>query len=297
MVRLNPDVFIANNGGYPAGDYCRSATIAASLRSGIKVVHVVHNMAVASPWFRVGFEWFIDRLIDSRSTLVAVSERAAKQLNKVRWIKQNPIVVYNGVEMRPKKMAGKKGKVFTILNVGYFGLVKNQKLLIDVFASLVIKGHSEIRLTFIGAETEEGYQEECRKMVAELGVEKLVNFLGFMEEPEVWYQEADVFVLCSIIEGFPMTVLEAMRASTPVIATDVGGVGEQVSDGETGFIIREGDRKSLAEVLEIVISDENLCRRLGESGRKRFEERYTVETMISQYAKLLGLSGQNVISK
>jgi glycosyltransferase EpsD len=74
-------------------------------------------------------------------------------------------------------------------------------------------------------------------------------------------------------------------------------VGEQVSDGETGFIIREGDRKSLAEVLEIVISDENLCRRLGESGRKRFEERYTVETMISQYAKLLGLSGQNVISK
>ena len=88
---------------------------------------------------------------------------------------------------------------------------------------------------------------------------------------------ADVFVLASRSEGHPVSVLEAMAAGLPVVASRVGGVPEQVVDGETGLLVDPGDPKPLAAALERLTGDPALRRRLGAAGRARAEERFDLE--------------------
>jgi glycosyltransferase involved in cell wall biosynthesis len=85
---------------------------------------------------------------------------------------------------------------------------------------------------------------------------------------------ADVFVLASRSEGHPVSVLEAMAAGLPVVASRVGGVPEQVVDGETGLLVDPGDPEPLAAALERLAGDPALRRRLGAAGRARAEERF-----------------------
>jgi glycosyltransferase involved in cell wall biosynthesis len=88
---------------------------------------------------------------------------------------------------------------------------------------------------------------------------------------------ADVFVLASRSEGHPVSVLEAMAAGLPVVASRVGGVPEQVVDGETGLLVDPGDPEPLAAALERLTDDPALRRRLGAAGRARAEERFDLE--------------------
>ena len=88
---------------------------------------------------------------------------------------------------------------------------------------------------------------------------------------------ADVFVLPSRSEGHPVSVLEAMAAGLPVVASRVGGVPEQVVEGETGLLVEPGDPEPLAAALERLTDDPALRRRLGAAGRARAEERFDLE--------------------
>ncbi len=88
---------------------------------------------------------------------------------------------------------------------------------------------------------------------------------------------ADVFVLASRSEGHPVSVLEAMAAGLPVVASRVGGVPEQVVEGETGLLVDPGDPELLAAALERLTDDPALRRRLGVAGRARAEERFDLE--------------------
>jgi glycosyltransferase involved in cell wall biosynthesis len=87
---------------------------------------------------------------------------------------------------------------------------------------------------------------------------------------------ADVFALASQSEGGPISILEAMAAGLPVIASDVGGVGEIVDDGVTGLLVTPGDPDALAAALQRVLDDAELRRRLGAAGRRRAAERFDV---------------------
>lgn len=99
-------------------------------------------------------------------------------------------------------------------------------------------------------------------------------------------REIGAFVLASRYEGLPLTVLEAMRAGLPVVATDAGGVGEAVRDGETGFLVaspaRDPERAvaELADRLDRLLADPALRARLGAAGRRAYEARFTLEPML-----------------
>lgn len=122
-------------------------------------------------------------------------------------------------------------------------------------------------------------RESLQNLARDLGLTDRVIFSGQRLDVPQRLKEADVFVLATRWEGFPRSILEAMRAGLPVVATDVGGCRESVVDGETGFLVPKEDPLELRDRIRILIDSPELRTRMGQKGRKRFEENFLFERM------------------
>ncbi len=131
-----------------------------------------------------------------------------------------------------------------------------------------------------------GAAERARECLAWLGAEEYVSLLGARSDVPDLLGACDVFVLSSRQEGFPITILEAMAAGKPVVTTDVGGCAEAVVDGETGVVVPPENPEALAEALEYVLTHPDEARRMGEAGRRRVEEHFTVEAMVRKHVEV-----------
>ena len=127
---------------------------------------------------------------------------------------------------------------------------------------------------------------QLKAEAAELGIEENVKFLGLRQDVPELLQELDIFVLPSLSEGLPLSVLEAMAAGKPVVATDVGGIREAVIDEHTGFLVPAEDPQALSEKILCLLRDRELASRFGEAGRKRVEQVFSLKTMIKGYEEL-----------
>jgi glycosyltransferase involved in cell wall biosynthesis len=96
----------------------------------------------------------------------------------------------------------------------------------------------------------------------------------------------DVFVLASLYEGLPLSVLEAMAAGKPVVATRVGGVEEAIVDGATGLLVRSGNAGELAAAIRWILADPQRARAMGEAGRERVNRHFTADRMVSKTVDL-----------
>jgi glycosyltransferase involved in cell wall biosynthesis len=119
-------------------------------------------------------------------------------------------------------------------------------------------------------------------LVAELGIGQRVRFLGFRRDIGEQLAAHELFLLISHWEGFPRSILEAMRAGLPVVASDVGGVRESVLQGQTGFVVPPQDVGALSARLETLLGDPGLRARLGAAGRRRYEQHFTFERMFEE---------------
>jgi glycosyltransferase involved in cell wall biosynthesis len=139
------------------------------------------------------------------------------------------------------------------------------------------------QLEFVGDGPLRGQLEE---LAQNLGLTSRVTFLGFRRDVPERMAEAQVFLLISKWEGFPRSILEAMRAGLPVVASDVGGVRESVVDGTTGFVIPPGDAVRLRECLRKLITCPELRVSMGEAGRTRYEEKFTFDRLVERTTKV-----------
>jgi glycosyltransferase involved in cell wall biosynthesis len=121
--------------------------------------------------------------------------------------------------------------------------------------------------------------EKIRRLAAELGIAERTDFAGQRLDIPRRLAQADVFVLASKWEGFPRSILEAMRAGLPVVASAVGGCGESVAEGVTGYLIEKENAEVLRARLEELIASEEKRKSMGQAGRKRFEEEFTFDAM------------------
>jgi len=108
-----------------------------------------------------------------------------------------------------------------------------------------------------------------------------VNFVGVCHEPADFLSRLDVFVLCSDYESSGMSVMEAMGMGVPVVATAVGGVPENVQDGQTGLLIEAGDVRGLAEAVWALLQDDEKRVRMGELAKKYAQEHFSSSRMIA----------------
>jgi glycosyltransferase involved in cell wall biosynthesis len=116
-----------------------------------------------------------------------------------------------------------------------------------------------------------------------LGIEKHIRFLGFREDVPALLAAADIFVLPSRSEGLSVSILEAMAAGKPVVATDVGGNRESIIEGQTGFLSRSGDAAALAEGLCRLLDHPDQIPSIGREGRRRVGDLFSVQKMVSNY--------------
>jgi glycosyltransferase involved in cell wall biosynthesis len=108
-----------------------------------------------------------------------------------------------------------------------------------------------------------------------------VHFLGQRSDVDRILSEAQVSLLVTNWEGFPLSILEAMRAGLPVVATSVAGIGESVRDGETGFLVPRGGVEQLRAHLGRLLTDAGLRCRLGASGRAFYERHFTLAHFVT----------------
>jgi asparagine synthase (glutamine-hydrolysing) len=132
---------------------------------------------------------------------------------------------------------------------------------------------------FVGAASESDCLARFDSIVAERGLGEAVRYVGprYGEDKMRAMAEADLFMFPSLQECLPLVILEAMSAGLPVVATDQGGVADLVEDGKTGFLVPVGDADAIADRMEELIRRPDLRRQMGDEGRRRFVERYTLD--------------------
>ena len=109
-----------------------------------------------------------------------------------------------------------------------------------------------------------------QKLSKELNIQEIVTFKGELrgKELENWYSVADLFILPSLTEGKPVVIYEAMSSECAVIATNVGGIPDQVKDNHTGFLLEPGDIDDLTNKIKYLLENEDVMKKMGEEGRK-----------------------------
>jgi len=133
--------------------------------------------------------------------------------------------------------------------------------------------------------------ESIKNFAAELGISGDTHFLGRCENVAQVLNVSDVCVLSSKAEGFSNSILEYMAAGRPVVATDVGGAREAITEGETGYLVPSGNDRQMAEKIICLLRDPERARVMGKNGRRLVEQKFSCEAQLEKtealYEKLL----------
>jgi glycosyltransferase involved in cell wall biosynthesis len=165
--------------------------------------------------------------------------------------------------------------------------VKDHESLITAMATLRPRWPS-LRLVLVG---EGEARRSLERLMRQLGLTEVVHFAGFIPNEHNLHHLFDISVLCSVTEAFPNTIVEAMAAGTPVVATRVGGVVDAVVDGETGFLVPPGRPAAVAAAIEQLLVDPIRRRALGEAAARRartqFHANRVLPSLEALYDRLL----------
>lgn len=163
--------------------------------------------------------------------------------------------------------------------------VKNQRLLIEAFARVAVDFPGwKVRLL---GKAESRYADSCRALARRLGVADRVEFVGFTDDLAGEYSRAEFIAFPSVLEGFPLAILEAAAYELPAVAQSaLPGARDIVKDGETGFVADEGV-SAYADALARMMLDGDLRRRLGVNARERCAAEYSKERVLGEWEDLL----------
>jgi glycosyltransferase involved in cell wall biosynthesis len=220
--------------------------------------------------------------------LVAVSNYVKKAIVEETFVFEDKItIIHNGVDEKkfkdtPKEENIEDGEV-TLVFIGRVIRAKGIFILLEALGKI---SNLKWKLNVIG---EGDAFEELKKEVNQKNLSGKIFLKGLMGYDEVIkeLEKADIFILPSMrVEGFPMTIVEAMFSGLPVIASDIGGNFDAVVDGETGYLVKPGRVEELSEKISKLINDGNERLLLGENGRKKAYKEFTIDKMVDKYESL-----------
>jgi len=258
--RLRPDIVHAHSS--KVGVLGRLAGSLARVPSRVYTVHGWSFAAYDGLPGRV-YLW-LERLMRPQTTaVVCVAEATRGQGIAARACDPSrTVVIHNAVDVGSFGAPVENTGPPRIVSVGRFAYPKDFATLLKSLTLL----EADCRATLVGDGP--GLAEVAAAVEAR-GLSGRVELLGARGNVPELLARSNIFVLSSRSEGFPVSILEAMAAGLPVVATDVGGVAEAVADGETGLLVPAADPEALASALERLVADVELRRRLGAAGRAR----------------------------
>lgn len=241
-----------------------------------------------------GLSWRLSRQLMRRSQVVAVSEEIRTLLRAVLGPKRARSVHYipNGIALgayrnlpapsESRRMLGWPESGPLIGMVARLARDKGHENLLRAF-HLVRQTSPESRLVLVG---EGPMRRLIEDTVASMGLQGHVDLVGERRDVPQILAALDVFVLPSLSEGVPLTILEAMAAGLPVIATSVGGIPQVVLHEQTGLLVPPESPRELAAAICRLLQNADEAVRLGQKGRQRVERAFSVDQMVARYEDL-----------
>lgn len=269
-----------------------------------KVVYTVHGSVFMAcfPWLIKKFWFWIEKIFSCfKDKIIFVSE-----FDRQFWLKykitslEKLVTVYNGINISKMKfLSQKKGRKRLLITnyqlpitgtVAHLYLEKGIKYLIE--AAKIVNyelrtRNQELIFIVIGKGPE---RNKLEKLIKKYNLEKKFFLLGEIENASRYLKIFDFFILPSVKEGLPYTILEAMAAELPIIASKVGGIPEMIEDNKNGFLVKPRNSEALAEKIVWLINHPKKAQELGQNAYQKVVEKFTLEKMVEEtkevYVKL-----------
>jgi glycosyltransferase involved in cell wall biosynthesis len=174
--------------------------------------------------------------------------------------------------------------------VGRLFPIKNHRLFLDA-AALMARKERAVRFVIVG---DGALRPEMEQYAHALDIADRVIFTGWRRDLPCIYADLDALAVTSNNEGTPVSAIEAMAASCPVVATRVGGLPDLISDGETGYLVPPGDAQAISAAMLRLLREPETARRMCQAARAVVRERFAAQRLVSDMERLyLELTGQS----
>jgi len=241
---------------------------------------------------------FSERYVDK---FTVVSDALKEKLIATHSIPERKIeTIYNGIELQQyrtydsDKSSKEIRKEFGVddkeLVVGIIGRMVWQKGFEYLIESIpeIIETLPQSKIIIVG---DGPLLEKLKSLSQELELGKNIIFTGFRSDIKEILSAVDLLVVPSLLEGFPMVTLEAMAMAKPIVATNIDGITEQITDGVDGILVPPKNPSVLAKAVLRVLNDKELAKTMGVAARKKVEQYFSVEKMVAKteqvYSSLL----------
>jgi len=225
---------------------------------------------------------YVDRFI-------CVSERAKNEAVKALGIATGRcVVIMNGVDIASfSQYQSHRESGHVVIKVARFYPEKSHDLALHAFAEVNrIVPNSELWLVGDGP-----LKNDMEHLAATLQLQQSVKFLGVRQDVAALLAQANIFLLSSSREGLPISLLEAMAASLPVVVTKVGEIPKVVTDGDTGLLVQSGNKDDLVRQLLRLLQDRRLADQIGQAGHLLVQARYSIEATTKAYLREYEIAG------
>jgi glycosyltransferase involved in cell wall biosynthesis len=248
----------------------------------LKIKLIISSQRSTDEW-RKWYHWLIERITKNFVDVYISNSYAAKDvlIKKAKVPRKKIKVIHNGIEI-PEKVEKLKRDYIAIGSIGNLRKAKGHFNLIKA-AKIVVEKYKNVKFYIIG---EGELKEGILKMIKE---EKLENFFiltGYVENVYSYLKIFDIFVLPSLWEGCPVSLLESMGYGIASIATDVGDVSYIIENGKDGFIVEKNDYLKLSEKIIYLIENEEERKKIGEKAREKIKKYFSCEEMVEKYASI-----------
>lgn len=276
--RSQPDVVHCHN------QMSTNWAVPAARWAGVPVI-VSTRHGLVSPPFKWRSEAQFSLVSRFCNAVAGVCQATTDNLALAPFARRNRLVtVYNGAA--PAKLAAvpldlpRRG--FTLVYVGRLAAPKDIPTLLRALAKVRLT-RKDVYLWIVG---DGSLRAPAEQLCSELGLTDVVTFWGERACTGDFYVAADAFVLSSSTEGLPMSLLEAMEAGLPVVASAVGAMPEVVNGGKCGFVVPVGSADSFAGAIDRLAGDAALCTSMGLAGNAHYRAHFTSERMADRYLEL-----------
>jgi glycosyltransferase involved in cell wall biosynthesis len=255
----------------------------------IPVITTIHGWTATRLLSKMKIYEFIDALaMKNLECIVGVSESISSR-RMIKYFGIHPVIINNGIkpiefekgifEHTFPVLADESRNKFKVLAIGRLSPEKGFDILIHAVASLVSENIA-MSLVIIG-EGEEKFRLE--RLISQLNLKDTVHLIGYLPKAYSYLADFDAFVLSSLTEGLPITILEAMQAEVPIVATRVGEIPVLLENGDLGELVRPNKSSDLSRAIKRVYDNRKIAKESAKKARQKALINYGVENMAMKY--------------